>query len=352
MAGKIIFFTLFLAFFSIFFIIWPAEAKEHFDIEPRLRADYNSYIEEGLCRLENKDYYSALYCFYQAQGLVPELPDSYINLAAVYMQKKDFIEADKNLKKAERLIPPQYSQKNVLFYNMGLSANLQGQHQEAYYLYQKALEEDPYTPNALYAQAEIKKAEGELQDALDRFLLAALIFREKGNFSMARVAGEWIAQINAADPSLGIDLMQSSKENFDRGKFIYSALLLEEFLRQNPQDPQAHYRLGLVYAQAKKYHKAIDKFETAIEYEKDFIQAYLNAGSAYGSIQEYDRALENFKKALSLEKDNPNIHYNLAMVYSALGNHRSAGKHIKQAERLASKKGDLSLLRRIESLGQ
>lgn len=343
---------LFLSSLLIFLIsitcVFTQEISQYIPYD--LRVAYDSYLQRGLFQLESRNYQAALRLFHQAQELIPALPDAYINLSVVNISQGNLYRAARNLEKAQKFLYPQYSQNNVFFYNKGLVEQLGGDYEAAYQYYQRALEFDSEMAEAIYAQALISQGKQDYQDALKKMTLAYLLFEKRADLPMAEALKRRVASLRSKVPSLEIDLVDASEQSFRRGEKEYAALFLEKFLQENPKDSQAYYRLGVIYAQREDFAAAIEAFEAAIKHEKDFVQAYINAGSAYGSIQEYSKALSNFKKALSLDKDNPNIHYNLAMVYFALAKPEQAHLYLEEAQRLASKKGESSLLVKIEEL--
>ncbi len=347
---KVAFFYL-LVTFGLSLFAGPQESYRH-HVPYNLLPFYDNYIEKGLIEFERGNFRNALRIFNKAKEIIPNLPDSYLNLAAIYLKHGDLTRADKNLEKAEQFLYPQYSRKNIFFYNKGLSAHMKGRSEQAYQLYQKSLDLGPETAEAIYGQALIDKEKGRYQGAFKKLILARGAFGEQANSFMVNKLNKRVAEINSLAPSLDIDLVEEAKQELDKGRTDSAALFLKEFLKKNPQDSQAYYRLGIVQAQGKNYQKAARAFKKAVNYRKDFIQAYINLGSAYGSMEEYEMALKSFQKALSLEEDNPNIHYNLAMIYYVTGRPGLSGQHLGKAKELALEKGQESLLARIEELSK
>lgn len=348
---KIILFSV-LVIFSFSFQAQTQKLNKHHDVPAHLLIFYDSYIKEGLIELEKGNDSGAIVFFNKAKDLIPTLPDAYLNLAVINIKQKKLIRAENNLERAGELIYPYYSQKNIFFYNKGLVEHLSGRHQNAYQFYTQAVKLKPEMAEAIYGRALIDKVNNDYPKALEGFILAKALFQKDLNILMAYRVDQKIAEISRIEPSLGIDLAEEARIKMEKGEFAYSILLLKELLEANPQDPKAHYRLGVVYAQNQEFQKAAEAFENATRYKKDFTQAYINAGSAYGSIQQYHKALDNLNKALSLEKNNPNIHYNLAMVYSVLGRADAADQHLKQAKELALASGDSSILANIDALSE
>ncbi|MBI5526775.1 MAG: tetratricopeptide repeat protein [Deltaproteobacteria bacterium] len=77
---------------------------------------------------------------------------------------------------------------------------------------------------------------------------------------------------------------------------------LDQFLKaveSNPEFPEAHNALGLLYFGIRDFDKAELHFKKAIDLKPDFSDAANNLGRLYLEKEDYDRAIEMFKKALS-----------------------------------------------------
>jgi type IV pilus biogenesis/stability protein PilW len=77
---------------------------------------------------------------------------------------------------------------------------------------------------------------------------------------------------------------------------------LDQFLKaveSNPEFPEAHNALGLLYLGIRDFEKAESHFKKALDLKPDFSDAANNLGRLYLEKGDYDRAIEMFKKALS-----------------------------------------------------
>src|SRR6056297_169996 len=61
------------------------------------------------------------------------------------------------------------------------------------------------------------------------------------------------------------------------------------------QEAELAYNKGLELFSQKKYSDAIDKFNEAISFKKDFAKAYYNRGLSYIELGQNDKAVEDFK---------------------------------------------------------
>lgn len=105
-----------------------------------------------------------------------------------------------------------------------------------------------------------------------------------------------ISEANLANARIHYDIGVS---NLERGDFrgALSELLIAVDL--NPEMPQTHNALGLVYHALEKSKEALEHYERALELKPDFSQAHNNFGILLIDLGRYDEAIEHFKKALN-----------------------------------------------------
>jgi len=75
---------------------------------------------------------------------------------------------------------------------------------------------------------------------------------------------------------------------------------LNQALSIDPQDPEANYYMGAVYAQKGNFAVAIEYYSKAITSEPLYAQAYSARGFAYSQQGKPDMAINDFSKAVSL----------------------------------------------------
>ncbi|MEN3038849.1 MAG: tetratricopeptide repeat protein [Candidatus Kryptonium sp.] len=90
-------------------------------------------------------------------------------------------------------------------------------------------------------------------------------------------------------------------------------------LKIDPNYPETHYQLGLLYYELGNYLKAIEEFYKAIEnylpYEKRWkSEAYTALGEAFYKIGLVDEAIKSWKKAIELYPKNRQAKYHLNKV--------------------------------------
>lgn len=76
--------------------------------------------------------------------------------------------------------------------------------------------------------------------------------------------------------------------------------LWKDVVRQYPNQPRAHYSLGLLYYGKKDLDTALDYYRKAVEFDPKYAEAYNNMGLIYGQRFETDKAIEYFSKSLDV----------------------------------------------------
>ena len=112
----------------------------------------------------------------------------------------------------------------------------------------------------------------------------------------------------------------------------------KEEAQVNTSESEAHYRLGIEFAQYSLFENSIDEFDLALKYDPSNIKAYNKKGLVLFGIKEYGKALEMFQKVISLQPDHLQAHINMGMVSYMEGNKDGAVRIWEKA--IAIKEGD------------
>ena len=99
---------------------------------------------------------------------------------------------------------------------------------------------------------------------------------------------------------------------------------LRDILKQDPNNPQAHVRLGYVLSAQAKCPQAIAEFRAAIAEHLPSVDAHLGLAGCAMSAGDRDTAARTLKQAASLEPDNPVVLANLGIALSD-GGHPAEG---------------------------
>lgn len=111
---------------------------------------------------------------------------------------------------------------------------------------------------------------------------------------------------------------------------------LEKLLEANkldPENPDIHNELGLVYRDLEAYQKSLVHFKKALALKPNFSEAQNNLGTLYLILKEWDLAIGCFQKAVSnLLYKTPHYAYNnMGLAYYNKGNYQKAIENYQKA---------------------
>ncbi len=112
----------------------------------------------------------------------------------------------------------------------------------------------------------------------------------------------------------------------DYDKELDSIFLLQKAIAVDPTYYKGYYNLGNLYLKDNKIVKAINNYELAIKYNKEFPYSYYNLGICHYKDGNYSKAKFNFLKAIKLKPTEQNFYYNLALTYKKMNNKKMAEK--------------------------
>ncbi len=310
---------------------------------PSMVNRYEQYVSEGLVLLNQNQYPKAATWFKKAQGFLPNMPEAYLYLGIINIHQGNIDEAERLLKRAEKLLLNKQANKSIIFYNLGICSHIKENYQQAIEYFSLALETKPSFDNAKHGLAmSSKNIKEKNKDTSKNSNKKQLPPKAKGSPKIPTDK----ESLNMANKFLKEG---SQKFNKDNDKAI---LLIKKSISLKPDNPEAYYRLGVIYDRQVQFLKAEECFKNALKLDPQMAKAYLNLGSVYGKSKKYNLALKAFVKAAKLDHQNPKIPYNISMTYIATGKAKQALKYLKEAEDLCQKNDNTAFLKKIETVLQ
>lgn len=92
-------------------------------------------------------------------------------------------------------------------------------------------------------------------------------------------------------------------------------VVLKKAIELDPENPNAHYLLGLLYMEKGWFSVAETEFLSVLRVDRKHVNTLINLGVLYTEKKLFDLAEQELRKALSLEPDNPSVAKNLAFLY-------------------------------------
>ncbi len=103
---------------------------------------------------------------------------------------------------------------------------------------------------------------------------------------------------------------------------------------KRPENPRAHYNLGVALRRADKVQEAIEQYEEALRIKPDYAEAHCNLGIVLTQSGRVPEAIEHLQHALRVAPDFPDAHCNLGIALAQAGREQEALGHFEQAVRI------------------
>lgn len=107
-------------------------------------------------------------------------------------------------------------------------------------------------------------------------------------------------------------LFEQAQEAHQSGDFKKALTLYQTLLYDDPNNPELHHIIGILYAQLGEYSNAIEHVEKAIQL-KPQSSFYNSLGNIYLRQKNFDKAIHSYQSAIDLNED-------YGVAYSNLGN--------------------------------
>src|SRR5258708_36329131 len=173
------------------------------------------------------------------------------------------------------------------------------------------------------------------------FLVAGVCACRRGTNKNANVN-------DGSSSTVAIDPEQAKREAqtlVDQGKELYkndqdkeAAEVLKRAIGQDPNNAEAHLRLGMAYAAMERKPEAEDSYKKAVELYKKRVQldskdaeAFFNLGEAHSFLHQDEDAARNYRQATRLKPDDEEAFYQLGLAEKRLAHYPEALTAFKKA---------------------
>jgi tetratricopeptide (TPR) repeat protein len=114
------------------------------------------------------------------------------------------------------------------------------------------------------------------------------------------------------------------------------ASVLEQVVRMNPEDPDAHYDLGEAYWRLSKYGDAAESYEEVIRIAPGHFDARYSLALAYARLGRREEALAVCKEAVRVDPVNAAAYFGLGSEAAFIARNRAAGTARHDGSHLAA----------------
>jgi tetratricopeptide (TPR) repeat protein len=126
------------------------------------------------------------------------------------------------------------------------------------------------------------------------------------------------------------DLIAKGNKFVEKKDYKKALAEYEKAVKKDPSDPKANLLLGLSYANAGDYDKAIQYTQASLKREPSY-SGYNNLALIYANRADYAKASQMFEKALSLNPAAFRTWYQAGLTYAAGGDFEKSAEAYKKA---------------------
>jgi tetratricopeptide (TPR) repeat protein len=257
----------------------------------------NAYFQKAITYEAMSQPEESLKCYNKILEIDPYNQIAYKNLGYIFKTLQNFPEAEKNFQKALQLNRDDHEP----YYDLGVLANDQNKYRDAIPFFDKCLTLKPDYINALIEKAYAFSNLREVDEANECYEKVLEI--DPGN----KIALE------------GINVL---KENINR---------LVNSIRDNPQDYESMYALGVIANNERNFGKAINYFDNVLSLKPDHVNALIEKAYAYNSINQNDNSIICYNKILEIDPTNNLAYRSLGIIYDSQGKLDLAEKNFLKA---------------------
>ncbi len=298
-------------------------------------ASYEAQFNYALELHKNKNLDSALIYYKKALNIDPSKEETYINLAQIYIDKKDYKSATDICQKGLMILPNSKSLNQYLAdiknygasekYDLATKLFNEKQYQKALNQYMQIQDKTPEVNMAIascyWQMNDFKNANKYYLDILtsdpnnqDALINSAYAYNSLNDLNNAKIQANKLLALNpnnqdAINLIKGIEDSETSNAindviaKYEAGDYNTSLNLANKYLTKKPDDEYGLYYKALNLDELKKTNDAQKIYKQLITKHPDFAPAYYSCAVNLDNAQKYDEALKNYEKFLSLKNN-------------------------------------------------
>lgn len=330
-------------------------------------------FDQGLAALKAKNYDASQKAFEAVIAAYPRMVPAYVNLGMVYRLKGDRVHEEETLRKAVALGPKdafairaladtylsqkKWAEAAPLLRRMAVLApkdagvraalgqtELTLNHVDAAESQFRAAERlRPDFLPVLQTLAGIYASKNKTAD-LTRTLVAIQRLQPK-DAKAAFTLGMLYARSNqpklalvqfkraaALDPNNTVAATNVARVQLQLGQAKQAEAVFAKILKEHPNDPEAHFALGVADYNQKRFASAVKHFRAVLANPKSgkSLGARLNLAGALSNLSDYKGAAAEYEEAIKIEPKNKQAYNMLAFVYQRMGKNEEATNAYKR----------------------
>ena len=127
----------------------------------------------------------------------------------------------------------------------------------------------------------------------------------------------------------------------DEGRLQEAVEVLDQVIRQSPQDANAYLTRGNAFNDLEQYRRAIEDYDEVILLDPELALAYNNRGIAYLNMGSYRRAIQDLDEAIRLDTNSGQAYNYRAISNTFLGKDAEARQDVEKGVELGLDRANL-----------
>ena len=243
--------------------------------------------------------------------------------------------------KAVEVLAATDPKSDAVYLRLAKYQSVTGKAQEALKNYRHVLLKDPQRVLTAIEFAKTLVKAGELQEADSVYASLSERYPKNANFIYEQgvirelqqdsTAIEFFKEANHLDPTHQDALFKLSRNELQRRQYTMAVFYSRMGLDHNPQNTSLLSIMAQAYMRQLTYKLAIPPFEQiiALGQGNEFVHSRL--GFAYYNEGQYEKAIEQYNTALEFEDRNSDTFYNLGKLYALTGDLQKSESHLLMA---------------------
>lgn len=273
------------------------------------------------------------------------------DIAYAYFDSFDY-ESAKVYFEQELKLHPDKGEQDILF-DLAYCYQQKDDLKSAGEIYEKLLDEDPYSKDAWFNLGQIHFVNNDLEKAIEAFDYAYIVgndfqaLLQKGNalFQSGKLQSAIEAYKEYADangrPSFVIVFMGECHEKI--GEFEQAKAFYSEALRSDPNNTAALCGLCICNMEQDEYEKGLQFIDRAIEIDPVLAEAWLYKAEGHLNLNDTDEALRCYKKAAILDPEMSEAMFAIGNIYIDKGEYDNALEFYKSGAEIDHSNNKLPL---------
>ena len=215
-------------------------------------------------------------------------------------------------------------------YTLGSAFLQQEAWQSAIDTFKKLIEIDPFHAKAHFSLGTAYRRIGETEIAQ----------RNLQRFEVLSIEEEQLTHLKRfvkLNPTNAEAWYRLGRTQLKRQLYAEATQSLERYIALAPQETRGYEALGYAHFQQQHYKQTVAMYQKVIQ-QKPNVATYRNSlAGAYLMLKQYSEAIAQYQTAIHLKPSEPRFYLNLSKAYELAGAHTEAEKTYQEYERLTSK---------------